>query len=393
MMDGHIDHLVTELGTYIKQVETGDDLRSIAMVSTNGDAELSECVTNAVLSGGKYGHVACTIRNTPGIELVKHSGYVFGSGIRNREFVNSGASGCLVENVYYLIAEKHIATASQISHIAQSLIDAETSDDDSQPFFLAIIGGDFSDSFKTQIVSSFVDQTKLCRCLFIDYGTIMPEKRKFVLDDLAAVTGATIIPADTTSWKSITHMSLGYSGSMYSDPEKTVIQAINSENAEEYKYYVDAVQNRIAALNEIKEKAGDQYRISLCEESIGMLSGGLQEIRIGAHSETELFERRDRADDAIRACKSALESGFLAGGGTVLLGLAENGSFYDEFADIMRYPATVIARNAEITMEEHIKNVTEKGVIDPAGVVIGAIKNSWSVVKQAIRCECMITED
>jgi chaperonin GroEL len=386
MIDRDLELFEQAIKDNTKQIETIEELKRIAMVSTNGDEELAESVTNSVWDAGIYGQVIAGFQQAPGVTTKKTEGYVFNCGIQDREFTNQGPT-CVLDGVHYLLTEKMINSAKEIDHIIQGLIKSA----DGKHANLVIIGPEVGYSFRSQIISTFTNADLMVKVAFVSTNQLLPGKAKFVLEDIAAVTGAQIISDGTKSWKSYTESILGQSKSFYSDQERTIIFGTEADTSE-----------HIAKLETVMKTAEDAYLMDLAKESHGMIKGGLHEIKIGALSEAELMERRDRADDAILACKSALRGGYIVGGGTLphILSSSSEIDFSNVFRQVMQYPMTILITNGGVNpnddlsylkaSKDHMKSVSEFGIFDPSDVVIGAFKNAWSVISRALLCKYMI---
>jgi chaperonin GroEL len=369
-----------------KQIEDIEELKRIAMVSTNGDEELAYAITNAVWDAGIYGQVLSGFQQPAGVTTKKTEGYVFNCGIQDREFMTQGPA-CILEDVHYLLTEKMINSAKEIDHIIQGLIKST----EVKPVSVVIIGPEIGYSFRSQIISTFSNHEIPARVAFVSTNQLLPGKAKFVLEDISAVTGAQIISDSTASWKSYSETILGKSKSFYSDPERTIIFGTEADTSE-----------YISKLELLMQTAEDAYLMDLAKESHGMIKGGLHEIKIGALSEAELMERRDRADDAILACKSALRGGYIVGGGTLphILSSSSEIDFSNVFRQVLQYPMSILITNGGVNpnddlsylkaSKDHMRSVSELGIFDPSDVVIGAFKNAWSVISRALLCKYMI---
>jgi chaperonin GroEL len=247
------------------------------------------------------------------------------------------------------------------------------------------------------------------------------DRRKAMLQDIAILTGATVISEDLgRKLDSATVEDLGQAEKVISTKDDTTIVGGQGDN--------EAIQARIKQIkNEIEVSTSDYDREKL-QERLAKLSGGVAVIRVGAATETELKEKKHRVEDALSATRAAVEAGIVPGGGVALINAAKAIQELEmEFEDaqvgvkIVRHalevPVRKIAENAgkdgavilenikryqeekddpnlgyDVLTEEYV-NMIEAGVIDPAKVTRGALENAASIAAMILTTEALIAED
>jgi len=397
--------LCKELGSLAKQISSPEEIKQIATISANNDPEIGAIIAEAMQKVGKDGTI--TIAEAKGIETTLDvvEGMEFDKGYLSPYFVtNAEKMTAELENPYILITDKKVSSAKELVPILEKL-----SEKGSRPFLLIAEEVD-GEALATLVVNKIKGGLSLCAVKAPAFG----DRRKAMLQDIATVTGATVVTEDLGLFlEDVGIEVLGSAAKVKIGKEQTTI--INGQgNAK-------AIEERASQIRaEIAISTSDYDREKL-EERLAKLVGGVAVINIGAATESELKEKKARVDDALHATRAAVLEGVVPGGGVALLravkALDSLKLTGDEAvgADIIRSasfaPAAAIATNcgkqgsliAEKIYEkkgafgyngltDEFCDLIEAGVIDPVLVTKSALKNAASIAGMLITIAVMITD-
>lgn len=366
---------------------TIDDLENVAYVSCNSDVNLARTIAKAVDSTRK-GIVQCERSMTSETSLEFVAGYSFSSGIEYIEFVNNNAKGNFeAKNPLFLITDHEIA------YIQQLLPFLEKYSKQCDPASTLVIVCPSLREEAGKFIIKAKSESKL-NIVFMKPSGI-GEERQNCLRDLAAITGARFIFEESgIRIQDITPDMLGTAERIVSDRTKTIVLENKTKSRK---------LERVTELEALIQQLEPGYRTDLAELSIAKLQGQIAILKIGGHSETEQSEILDRADDAIRACRSALEEGVVTGGGCALVHAAYSLEMLDSnIRRLFLTPITKILKNSghglfEITKiifrckRNHEYTYADLTVVDPAKVIRTALLNAFSVAKQLARVDVTLT--
>ena len=399
-------------------------LKDIARVATNNDIELAYKIAEAVEKTGKHGMVFKERGHNDKHSVEYETGYQLNIGIQAKEFANVQEKIMMLENPYVLVTDKNIVDAHELLPLLRELKGlVKEKDKPSLVIIAPQIGIEVLQVMKRNI-------TDINGEFFMVHirpsSDLKPEKNRMIMEDLASITGGIFISQD--SGYQIDKLRLEYIGQcegISSHQEKTLISGYNKEY----------VKKRMKALQGQRELTKDRYIKALIDESLARLSGGVAKVIVGGKNLTEQTEILARVDDAIRACTSAQEMGYVRGGGVSLLEskkyiesimtkeLKNNLNVgYRLVLDALKYPAEVILKNAkredwqgiiadilndndcngydintgtvraiasyDSTVTYH--DMYELNIIDPAKVIIFALKNAMSASISMLRTSVMI---
>lgn len=403
-----IDSAVEVVTSYIKEtaVKVDDDfdkLEQIATISANNDPYIGKLIADAFRQVSKEGVITIEESKSSETTISVVEGMQFDRGYASPYFVtNTDEVICEYDNPYYLLYNDKIQSVKEILGILEEVFST------SRP--LIIIANDIdSEALSTLVLNKVKNGFKLCFVKSPGFGNNQAE----YLQDIAALTGGQVISESTL--KNIHLQHLGTSERITVDKNSTTIINGNSDS--------DRVEERINTLKKELEKRPDPK----LQDRLAKLSGGVAIIYVGANSEVEMKEKKDRVDDALCATRAAIEEGVVAGGGTTyiesltpLKTLAKTKSG-DELTGVnivqkaITKPLYTIAENAGkeggVVVQEVIKlstkeksfgynaktdtyeNMFEVGIIDPAKVARVALENAASIASLILTAGCVVCKE
>lgn len=382
---------------------TKDDYVKIARIASQ-DTEIAEQCAAIFKDIGTNGVITIEYGEKPGIEVEHTDGLSFGEGWLAREMVNAPGATCRMKDVPILITTREIRGPNDFMPLCQRLADAgETC--------LMVIAEDVApQALGIMAVNIMKGVFRFCAVKAPSFGL----NKKEILKDIAACTGATVVSDETgIRLDKVLPTHLGKAESITVTKERTVVTNKGKQ---------DAVFKRIEQINsllESKDVIPQSQEWNDLKERLGALTDGVTVVRVGAKTETERHERKDRVDDAIRALQSSVEEGMTPGGGTALLRCLEHlpvSDDRDEQAGIdivgraLRAPALRILEVAGIQNRELIvstvsqkkgnvgynlltgkyEDLVEADVLDAKKAVRCALENAVSAAKSFLTTECVI---
>jgi len=403
-MDKAVQAIVERLQKMAKKVNNKQEITQVASVSANNDPEIGKIIADAMERVGKDGTI--TVEEAKGFETTLDvvEGMNFDRGYLSAYFMtNTESQECILEGAYILIYEKKIAAVKDMIPILQAV--AETG----KP--LLIIAEDVEgEALATLVVNRLRAGLKICAVKSPGFG----DRRKAMLEDIATLTGAHVISEELGQKLDTTTIEqLGTATKIVVDKENTIIIGGGGDK--------QAIQKRIDQIkNQIKESESDYDREKL-QERLAKMAGGIAVIRVGAPTEIESKERKDRVDDAYHATKAAVEEGVVAGGGTALLRCIEDvrnlklegdeKTGADIIARALSSPLKQIAENAGLdgpVIEKAVRDLPEThgynaltgeygdmfkmGIVDPAKVTRCAIQLAASCASMMLTTEALVAE-
>jgi chaperonin GroEL len=405
-IDLAVTKVIHELKKQSKQI--GDNfqlIEQIATVSANGDTIIGKLIAEAVKTVGKEGVI--TVEEAKGMDTsVKVvEGMQLDRGYISPYFVtNSEKMEAQFENPYVLLYDKKISGIKDLLPILEKVSQA------GKP--LLIIAEDVdSDALSTLVVNKLRGSLKIVAIKAPGFG----DRRKELLQDIAIMIGGTVISEETGLKLESTELkSLGTVEKLIVDKDTTTL--VNGSGVKQ------KITARIKQLKAQIESTSSDYDKEKLQERLAKLSGGVAVLYIGAATEVEMKEKKDRVDDALSATKAAVEEGIVPGGGvafiraiTVLESLKGENEDQDIGISIIKKaleePLRQIVRNAGLSgsviiekikagkgdygfnaRNEQYENLYESGVIDPAKVTRIAIENAASIAGLMLTTECLIYE-
>ena len=407
-MDKAVEVVVAELEK--QAVKVGDKVEQIATISANGDENIGKLIADAFDKVGKDGVI--TVEESKGMETHMEvvDGMQFDKGYLSTHFTtNHEKMLSELENPYILLYDGRISNMNDILSLLEGV--AQTA----KP--LVIIADDVEgEVLGTLVVNKLRGALNVCAVKAPAFG----DRKKEIMRDIAVVTGGTFITSEVGhKLEEVTLDMLGVAEKVVVSKDNTTI--VNGAGSSE------DISERVQQIKTQIETSQSDYEKEKMQERLAKLAGGVAVLYIGAGSEVELKEKKDRVDDALQATKAAIEEGVVEGGGIALLrtlkaleNVETNDVWETDGVDVIAYalsaPITQILLNAGQSPEDIISalrthwivdggenlgyNVrTEKfvdmfadGVIDPKKVTRTAIQNAASVVGMILTTECMVVD-
>jgi len=402
-----IDKIVSEIVEEIKKVaidvSTEDQIKQVATISGNNDEEVGNLIASAIEAVGREGIVTIEESKTGETSLEIVEGMQLDRGYKSPYFVtNNTTMQAGLENPYILLYDGRISTAQELLQVLTK------ANSENRP--LLIISEDIGDeALATLIVNKMRGIVQVCAVKAPDFG----ERKTLILEDIAILTGGQVISKDKGhKLDKITasqfEQFLGSARlSTVSKDETTIVDGKGSE---------EAIEARAVEIKEQIDNATSFYEKEKLQERLGKIVGGVAIINVGGNSDIEIKEKKDRVEDALFATKAALSDGIVPGGGTALYRVSlnhreESNTNVSIARDIVRQavqaPFIKILANAgvenwweytptgspnEVYDAKNHKTVDafEAGIIDPAKVVITALKNAASVAGTILTTESVI---
>ena len=379
-------------------------IAQVGTISANNEAEIGKQIADAMQKVGEDGVI--TVEEGKGLkdEVTVVEGMQFDRGYASPNFITDTDNlTAELENPYILIHEKKISSVQEMVPLLEKVAKANRS--------LLIIAEDVEgEALATLVVNNMRKVLKCCAVKAPGYG----DRRKAMLEDIAKLTGGKAIFEDLgIELKNVELSDLGSAKSVQIEKENTTIIEGAGKRAD--------VQARIKSIRKEIEDTKSDYDREKLQERLAKLAGGVAVIKVGAATEAEMKERKDRVDDALHATRAAVEEGIVAGGGTAYLraidAIAKLGLTGDEkigadiVASALKLPTVTIAENAgkdgEVIVNRVLKekgavgynaktdefvDLIKAGVIDPVKVSKSALTNAASVATLLLNTDAMIAE-
>ncbi len=403
-MDKACEAIVAELKKLSREVKDKKEIAQVATISANSDEKIGNLIADAMEKVGKDGVITVEEAKSINDELNVVEGMQFDRGYLSPYFITNAEKMTVeLSNPYILLFDKKIANLKDLLPVLEQIQKT------GKP--LLIIAEDIEgEALATLVVNKLRGVLNISAVKAPGFG----DRRKAMLEDIAILTGGEVISEELgRTLESATIQDLGQASSVIIDKDNTTIVNGAGEKAN-----IDARVNQIKA--QIAETSSDYDREKL-QERLAKLSGGVAVIKVGAATETEMKEKKDRVDDALSATKAAVEEGIVIGGGAALIkakakinldlkGDEAIGAAIVERA--LRAPLRQIAENAGfdagvvVNSVENAKdentgfdaakgeyvNMLESGIIDPVKVERVALLNAVSVASMLLTTEATISE-
>lgn len=403
-MDKACEAIVAELKKLSREVKDKKEIAQVATISANSDEKIGNLIADAMEKVGKDGVITVEEAKSINDELNVVEGMQFDRGYLSPYFITNAEKMTVeLSSPYILLFDKKITNLKDLLPVLEQIQKT------GKP--LLIIAEDIEgEALATLVVNKLRGVLNISAVKAPGFG----DRRKAMLEDIAILTGGEVISEELgRTLESATIQDLGQASSVIIDKDNTTIVNGAGEKAN-----IDARVNQIKA--QIAETTSDYDREKL-QERLAKLSGGVAVIKVGAATETEMKEKKDRVDDALSATKAAVEEGIVIGGGVALIkakakikldlqGDEAIGAAIVERA--LRAPLRQIAENAGfdagvvVNSVENAKdentgfdaakgeyvNMLESGIIDPVKVERVALLNAVSVASMLLTTEATISE-
>ena len=403
-IDQAVTAAVEELTRISKPCTTTKEIAQVGSISANSDSVIGNIIAEAMEKVGKEGVI--TVEDGKGLqnELDVVEGMQFDRGYLSPYFINTDKQSSVLDNPFILLVDKKVSNIRDLIPILEAVNKA------GKP--LLIIAEDVeSEALTTLVVNSMRGILKTCAVKAPGFG----DRRKAMLEDIAILTGGQVIAEETgLTLEKATVEHLGMAARVEVGKENTIIIDGAGEKT--------AIENRVKAIRTQVKEATSDYDKEKLQERVAKLAGGVAVIRVGAATETEMKEKKDRIDDALHATRAAVEDGIVAGGGVALIRAKQaiadlKGANADQQAGIsivaraMEEPARCIAFNAGDPADVIINEIAsktgnygynaatgtygdmvEQGVIDPTKVTKTALVNAASIAGLILTTDCSIAQ-
>ncbi|MBR7131027.1 MAG: chaperonin GroEL [Lentisphaeria bacterium] len=397
-----VEAVVAELKNMSTSVS--DQIAQVATISANGDTTIGNIIAEAMAKVGQEGTITVEEAKTLETTLDVVEGMQFDKGYLSPYFAtNTESMEAALEDAYILIHEKKISNLNDMLPLLQAVAKEGKQ--------LLIIAEDVEgEALATLVINSMRGILKVCAVKAPGFG----DRRKAMLQDIAILTGGTCISEDLgLKLENVTVAQLGKAKRITVTKENTTI--VEGCGAK------DAIMGRIAQIRrEIEETSSDYDREKL-QERLAKLAGGVAVINVGAATEVEMKEKKDRVDDALHATRAAVEEGIVPGGGVALVRAAKAVAALDLTGDEAT-GAAIVARAVEEPLRQLAVNggyegsvivqrvkeskgnegfnvatgeyvdMIKAGILDPAKVTRSALQNASSIASLLLTTECLITD-
>ena len=405
-----IDKAVSAVVAYIKQnaEQVGDNydkIEQVATVSANNDPEIGKLLADAMRKVSKDGVITIEESKSRDTSIGIVEGMQFDRGYLSGYFVTDTEKlECVMENPYILMYDKKISNLKELLPVLQPAAESGRG--------LLIIAEDVdSEALTTLVVNRLRGGLKICAVKAPGFG----DRRKAMLEDIAILTGGTVISEEKgLKLEQATLDMCGSADKVTISKDNTIIAGGAGSK--------DTIADRIIAIKKEIENTTSNYDKEKLQERLAKLAGGVAVLYIGANSEVEMKEKKDRVDDALCATRAAIEEGVVAGGGTTYIRALSaleglKGDNADEQTGIniiksaIEAPLRQICYNAGVEGAVVVNKVSEgngdfgynartevyedmkkAGIIDPAKVARVALENAASVAGLFLTTESVICD-
>ncbi len=399
-----VEAIVAELLSMAKSVDSKEQIAATASISA-ADSTIGEMIAEAMDKVGKEGVITVEESNTFGLELELTEGMRFDKGYISPYFVtDQDRMEVVLEDAYVLLVNSKISNIKDLLPILEKVMQS------GKP--LAIIAEDVEgEALATLVVNKIRGIFRAAAVKAPGFG----DRRKAMLQDIAILTGATVISEEVG-------LKLDQAGLELLGKARKVVISKEETTIVEGGGDADQIKGRVNQIRAEIEKSDSDYDREKLQERLAKLAGGVAVIKAGAATEVELKERKHRIEDAVRNAKAAVEEGIVAGGGVALLqaghavfaklkleGDEATGAKIVELS--IEAPLKQIAVNAGLeggVVVEKVRHLTaghglnaatgeyvdmiKAGIIDPAKVTRSALQNAASIAALFITTEAVITD-
>ncbi|QOP41698.1 chaperonin GroEL [Sulfurimonas marina] len=351
-MDKACEAILEKLKESSKTIKDKSEIAQVATISANSDKEIGDMIAEAMEKVGQDGVI--TVEEAKGIvdELDVVEGMQFDRGYLSPYFItNTEKMTAEIENPWILLVDSKITSLKDLLPVLEQVQKTN------RP--LLIIAEDVEgEALSTLVVNKLRGVLNISAVKAPGFG----DRRKAMLQDIAILTAGTVISEETGLTLEGTNINmLGQAARVVIDKDNTVI--VNGAGAQ------DAVAARITEIRTLIENTTSEYDKEKLQERLAKLAGGVAVIKVGAATETEMKEKKDRVDDALSATKAAVEEGIVIGGGAALVRAAAKVSL--DLEGDQKIGAEIILR----AVKAPVKQISINAGYD-AGVVVNTIENS-----------------
>ncbi|MDU0368842.1 chaperonin GroEL [Hymenobacter endophyticus] len=405
-IDKAVVAVVANLKAQSKKIENSSEIAQVGAISANNDMEIGKMIADAMDKVGKEGVITVEEARGTETEVKTVEGMQFDRGYLSPYFVtNPEKMEAEFDNPYILIYDKKVSTMKELLPVLEQVVQT------GKP--LVIISEDVDgEALATLVVNKLRGSLKIAAVKAPGFG----DRRKAMLEDIAVLTGGTVI-SEERGYKldSATLEYLGQAEKVIIDKDNTTI--VNGRGDK------DGITGRV---NEIKSQIGtttSDYDKEKLQERLAKLSGGVAILYIGASTEVEMKEKKDRVDDALHATRAAVEEGVVPGGGVALVRALDALEAVDTLNGDERTGVNIIRTAIEAPLrtivanaggegsvvvqkvregsgdygynarEDRYENLMAAGILDPTKVTRLALENAASIAGLLLTTECVISDE
>lgn len=403
------DFIFSLLTNFKCDVDDEKQIHDIAFISANGDEEMADLITQAFTSIGDKGLVSYADSQSRYGEssLVLSKGCEIGKGYISSKCVNSANDQAIFEDVYVAIFRDVVEDLDHFKMFIQLM----------HGHNLLVIAPDYSD----EVAAFYTNTAAKDNNVFIRTPGYSRESIQRENEDLAVIFNTHIIGEDI-QLEEMTYDKCGHAESIVATKNNVVVTEPSTDK-DRKKEYVDTLQGLIDHQDPTHALSSDE--ITNIKSRIAKLEGGIATIYVGALSNQELSERKDRVDDALNAVRNALNGGFVVGGGTTLYRIAEGDEYtkllenttsdkkvvYDALMQAIKMPLKILVHSAscsyeKVAIELHedknfgfnartgkVENLIEQGIVDPYNIVKNAVLYATNMTTQFVSVADAIISD
>ena len=401
-----VNNITETLAKLSKKVKGKEEIKQVATVSANWDASIGNIIADAMDKVGNNGVITIEESKTFETTLDVVEGMQFNKGYLSPYFVTEqDTMSVKMDNPYILIYDKKINVLNDILPILENIAKVGKS--------LLIVAEEVDgEALATLIVNKLRGTLNVCAIKAPGFG----DNRRDMLEDLACVTGGTVISADKG-------MDLKETGMDMLGRAKTVIVTKDNTTFINGMGSKKDISDRVLTIQKRIEDCQSDYDREKLQERLAKMDGGVAVINVGAATESELKEKKARVEDALHATRAAVEEGIVPGGGTALIRCLPELAKLDNFANedeqigktivakAIEEPLRVLASNAgvdgSLVVQEVLRrkgnegynvatteytDLVKAGVVDPKKVTRCALQNAASIAALLLTTECVITD-
>jgi len=405
-IDKAVEAAVAELQKISKKVNDREEIRQVATVSANWDAGIGEIIADAMDKVGKDGTI--TVEEAKSIETTLDvvEGMQFDKGYLSPYFAtNLEAQEAVLEDAYVLIHEKKISNLQELLPLLQTVAKS------GKPL-LVIAEEVEGEALAALVVNKIRGTLNVCAVKAPGFG----DRRKAMLEDIAVLTGGKCITEDLgLKLENLTISDLGRAKRIVVDKENTTIVEGSGKSSD--------IQGRVKQIRRQIEETTSDYDREKLQERLAKLAGGVAVINVGAATESEMKEKKQRVEDALHATRAAVEEGIVSGGGVALLRTAKAvDAAIASLEGDEKLGAQIIRRAVESPLKQlcfnagvegavvvqqvlsgkgangynvatgQYEDLVKAGVVDPTKVTRTALQNAASIAGLLLTTEAIITD-
>jgi chaperonin GroEL len=406
-IDKAVGHVVRELKNISQEVGSNTDkIKQVATISANNDEMIGSLIAEAMKVVGNDGVITVEEAKGTETEVKTVEGMQFDRGYLSPYFVtNQEKMTTEMDSPYILLVDKKISSMKELLPVLEPVVQSGQG--------LLIIAEDLDgDALGTLVVNRIRGALKIAAVKAPGFG----EKRKEMLQDLAILTGATVISEDMGLSLADANMShLGSAEKVEITKDKTTI--INGTGE------TQLIHDRVSQIRTQIDQAASDYEKEKLQERLAKLAGGVAVLYIGAPTETEMKEKKDRVDDALAATRAAVEEGIVPGGGVALIRCIAALDDVNTLNEDEKLGVAIVRKSLESPLYQIVANagdnsdmivhfvktntgaygynartgefgdMLEMGIIDPTKVTRTAIENAASIASMLLMTECVIVDE